>query len=132
MMMPETKKTRHQASDQRFLQAYRLRKREDFDRVYRRNTHVADAVLVVLGSENTLPHPRLGLSVSRKVGPAVVRNRWKRIIREAFRKSRDRLPGGIDLVVRPRKGAVPDYHRVEESLPQLARRLAGRLSRQRP
>ena len=130
--MPGTENQLNRASDQRFPRAHRLRKRDDFDRVYRRNVHVADDVLVVLGCENELPHPRLGLAVSRKVGPAVVRNRWKRIIREVFRKSRGRLPAGMDLVVRPRKGAVPEYRKVEQSLPRLAERLAGKLSRQRP
>ena len=130
--MPGTENQLNRASDQRFLRAYRLRKRDDFDRVYRRNVHAADDVLVVLGCENELTHPRLGLTVSRKVGPAVVRNRWKRIIREVFRKSRSRLPAGMDLVVRPRKGAAPEYRKIEQSLPKLAERLAGKLARQRP
>jgi ribonuclease P protein component len=128
--MPGTENRPNRTNDQRFPRTYRLRRRDEFDRVYRRNVHVADNVLVVLGCENELAHPRLGLSVSRKVGHAVVRNRWKRVIREAFRTSREQLPPGLDMVVRPRKGAAPEFHKVLQSLPRLARRLAGRLSRQ--
>ena len=50
--------------------------------------------------------PRLGLTVSRKVGGAVVRNRVKRRVREWFRGSRGCLRGGIDLVVIGRSGAA--------------------------
>ena len=108
-----------------------MRKGIDFDRVHQRNTYAADDVLVVRGCENQLPYTRLGLSVSRRVGPAVVRNRWKRLIREAFRLSRQRLPDGLDLVVRPRRGAQPNCDDVTQSLPRLAQQVANRLSRRR-
>jgi ribonuclease P protein component len=67
------------------------------------------------------------LSVSRLVGNAVQRNEWKRRIREAFRQCKDRLPAGVDLVVRPQKGAVCDFAGIAQSLPALARRIARRL-----
>ncbi len=118
-------------NDRRFLRIHHIRKGADFDRVHRRDTYAADSVLVVRGCENHLPYTRLGLSVSRRVGPAVVRNRWKRLIREAFRQSRHRLPDGLDLVVRPRKGAKPNCSEVAKSLPILAKQIAERLSRRR-
>lgn len=117
--------------DERFPRKYRLRTRTDFDRVYQNDAYAADRVLVVRGCKNGLPYPRLGLSVSRKVGGAVVRNRWKRLIREVFRKCRSELPVGLDLVFRPRRGAEPDYAAISESLPKVARQLAKRLGRQR-
>ena len=112
-----------------FPTVLRVRKQTDFDRVHRRHVYAADRALVVRGCENGLTHSRLGLSVSRKVGNAVVRNRWKRRIREAFRTTRGRLPEGLDLVVRPRRGAAPDFEDIKASLPQLAHQLARRLSR---
>lgn len=115
-------------SDQRFPKEYHLRKQADFDRVYAARAFAADEVLIVSGCTNELAHPRLGLSVSRKVGNAVVRNAWKRRIREAFRLSKDRLPVGIDLVVKPQKGAECDFHAIEKSLPALAHRVARRLA----
>jgi ribonuclease P protein component len=116
----------------RFRPTDRIRKQADFDRVYSARLYAADDVLVVNGQTNGLAHSRLGLSVSKKVGNAVTRNRWKRLIREAFRLSRSLLPMGIDLVVRPQKAAVADYTAIRQSLPALARRIGKRLPGQGP
>lgn len=102
----------------------RLRKQAEFDAVYAGNCYAADSTLVITARKHGNGPSRLGLSVSRQVGNAVVRNYWKRLIREAFRKNRQRMPEGFDLVVRPRKGASPEYPRIERAILELTRRLA--------
>jgi len=119
------------SSDFRFLRAYRIRRPSEFQRVYRRRCVASDGVIRVHGCANEFSHPRLGMSVSRKVGPAVRRNRWKRLIREAFRLSRAQLPPGVDLVVIPQRGAQPELAALMSSLTRLAGKVAGKLSRGR-
>lgn len=114
-------------TDQRFPKSSRLRRQSEFDRVYQGNYFAADNVLVIRARRNQLNSPRLGLAVSRKVGNAVVRNRWKRVIREAFRKQKSDFPAGMDIVVRPKKGATCDYQAVARSLGRLAVRLNKKL-----
>ena len=97
---------RHMASA-RFPARVRLRKRADFARVYLRRCSVSDALLLIFVDSNGLTHPRLGLSVSRKVGNAVRRNRWKRLLREAFRLSQGQLSAGLDIILIPRPAADP-------------------------
>ena len=88
--------------DQSFPKQMRLRTRGEFRRVYERRCSVGDNLLRLIGDLSELPHPRIGLSVSRKLGNAVARNRWKRLLREAFRLSREKLPPGLDFIVVPR------------------------------
>ncbi len=109
---------------ERFLPKFRLKRPADFARVYEHRASVADDCLVVFAAPNGLPHPRLGLSVSRKVGGAVERNRWKRLLREAFRHRRAELPAGFDVIVIPRGRTVPPLAELQASLIRLAARAA--------
>ena len=113
---------------------YRLTARQkikataEFKRAYDRKKSSADGMLIVYACENGLPVSRLGVSVSRKNGNAVVRNRIKRMFREAFRLSQHELPTGVDFVIVPKPGALE--HSLEEwnsSLVIIANRAAKKL-----
>ena len=83
----------------RFPAALRVKRGEDFDRAYAGRRRRDCGALVIYGARNGLGVARLGLSVSRKVGGAVDRNRVKRLLREAFRAVQREVPAGLDLVV---------------------------------
>ncbi len=117
---------------ERFRPSDRVRKQPEFDRAYQARIFAADGVLIVNSAANDIAQTRLGLSVGKVVGNAVVRNRWKRLIREAFRLSRDELPPGLDLVVRPQRGATAEFQAVCRSLVALARKVAKRLQAPQP
>jgi ribonuclease P protein component len=110
-----------------FPQTHRLKKPAEFDRCYARKKSASDGVLIVYACENDKGHPRLGCSVSRKVGNAVVRNRYKRLFREAFRLSQHDLPAGVDYVLIPRPGSEPTLDAVTASLRKLAAQAARKL-----
>ena len=88
----------------------RITRSGDFDMVYRRGRSAASRHLVVYAFTRDDRPPgtpaRLGLSVSRKVGGAVERNRVKRVLREQFAALQPGLPGGIDVVVIARPGCA--------------------------
>jgi ribonuclease P protein component len=116
-------------ASQRFRPQHRLTRAADFERVYGRRCSASDSLLIVYGCENDLPHARLGLSVSRRLGPAVIRNRWKRLLREAFRLQLAQLPSGLDLVIVPRPQAEPELRALMKSLFHLAGHVSRRLKR---
>jgi len=105
-----------------------LRRRDDFRRVFDQRRSVSDACLIVYGHPNGLDYLRLGLSVSRRLGNAVVRNKIRRRCREAFRLTRDQMPVGLDLVLVPRGGRVPSLEELKASLPRLVHALAKKWS----
>ncbi|MCU0703458.1 MAG: ribonuclease P protein component [Fimbriiglobus sp.] len=103
-----------------FPQHVRLKTPAQFKAVYDQKRSVSDGVLVVYVAANDLPHSRVGLSVSRKVGNAVVRNRWKRLLREAFRLHQAAWPAGYDFILIPRSGqAAPAITAIVASLTKL-------------
>jgi ribonuclease P protein component len=93
-----------------FRRSDRLLRSSEYNRVGREGHRVAEPAFVLLvsarGSGAKGPSQRLGITVSRKVGGAVVRNRVKRRVREWFRHSRHELRGEIDIVVIGRSGAA--------------------------
>src|SRR6267142_2317845 len=113
-----------------FRPAEHLRRPADFRRVYDRRRSVSDSWLIVYACENGLPYLRLGLSVSRKIGGAVQRNRLRRLYREAFRLTRHEMPVGLDLVLIPRGPQEPSLEELKTSLPRLVQQLARRLARE--
>ncbi|HYV36368.1 MAG TPA: ribonuclease P protein component [Gemmataceae bacterium] len=114
----------------RFLPAERLRRPADFKRVYDRRRSLSDDWILVYACENGLPHLRLGMSVARKVGNAVRRNRLRRLYREAFRLTKHDMPPGLDLVIIPRQSDDPDLEQLKKALPRLVGLLAGRLAKE--
>jgi len=106
-----------------FPKSMHLRKRSDFDRVFGQKLSQADRVLVIYGMANERNVSRLGLVVSKKVGKANRRNRWKRLIREVFRLEQHSLTIPIDLVVIPRQGVKPDFLTVRRSFLKLVKKL---------
>ena len=85
----------------------RLLLRSEFKRASAAGARLRSPHFIVYLANNQLGRRRLGITVSRKVGNAVVRNRVKRIVREYFRAARERLPDSRDYVVIARRGAGP-------------------------
>lgn len=108
-----------------------LRRPSDFRRVYERRRSASDARLIVYACENGLPYLRLGLSVSRKMGGAVQRNRLRRLYREAFRLTRREMPTGLDIVLVPRTAEAPTLEELKHALPRLVQQAAKKLTREK-
>lgn len=121
--------TKPHSEDEGFGREHRLARRRDFERVYREGALLKNdffRVYALFRGEGELP--RLGLSVSKKLGKAVRRNRMKRWVREWFRRHKREL-WGYDLIVQPKPAAAElDYQGVCRKLEELLSQLQGEAS----
>ena len=110
---------------------HRLSRARDFDAVYRRGTSASTRYLVLHWfprDEDEDGPPRLGLAVPRAVGPAVVRNRLKRLLREVWRVLLPEVPAGHDYVLVARPGvAEPAQSRGQAWLAEDVAELIGKV-----
>ena len=121
--------TKHE-TDFRFQKSYACSVRLIFIVFYAQRQSVAIGPLVMYGAHQATKrsYPRFGISVSRRVGNAVVRNLWKRRLREAFRMARPKFPESFDVVVIVRATGKPKIgekaaHETEQLLIGLINRL---------
>jgi ribonuclease P protein component len=91
---------------ERLPKSARLRKRAEFLTLSRTGTKLQSANFIVISSANHGSESRLGITVSGKVGNAVIRNRIKRQVREFFRRRRLTFGPGRDILVIARKKAA--------------------------
>jgi ribonuclease P protein component len=81
----------------------RIRQRREYLQLSRSGRKVQNRYFIAIFASNRQGHPRLGITVSKKVGNAVQRNRMKRLAREYFRRNRSRLEGAWDINLIARK-----------------------------
>lgn len=121
----------------RFSAALRLSGQRSFSRVFAARRTAGNGIIVVHAAARPeeeparggVPMVRLGLSVSRRVGSAVERHRWKRRIREAFRLSQHELPAGFDFVVVVRGRVPPPVDDLRGMLASLCKQAVSRTRR---
>lgn len=101
--------------------SYRVKREQDFSAIFKQGKNFANRKFVLYKLEKDQPHFRVGLSVSKKLGNAVVRNRIKRLLRHVLQAHRDQM-GKEDFVIIARKGVEDlNYQEVEKNLLHLLR-----------
>ena len=103
---------------------YTVKKNSDFRRIYARGRSAVTPHLVLYCRRNRLGNNRIGITVSAKLGNAVVRNRIKRRLREIFRLNSSLLKSGNDIIIVAR-GRCTDalYREMEKSFMDACRKL---------
>lgn len=86
-----------------FDKKLRLLKSCEFDNLRKNSTKVENRDFYLIFKENNFHHSRIGLTVSKRIGNAVVRNRIKRIIRDYFRQNRNLIIKNYDIIVIAKK-----------------------------
>ena len=102
----------------------RLQKNREYQKVYKKGRSLGDGNIVLFAMANNLGFSRFGFTVSKKVGKAVVRNRVRRLFKEACRLNISEFPPGRDYVLLARaRVAGKNYQAVENSLMRLVKKI---------
>ena len=105
------------------MNVYRIKKNAEFRAVYRRGKSFSNNLLVLYVYRNKKSINRLGISVSKKVGKSVIRNRIKRLIKENFRLNIEDIKVGYDLVFIARNlSNGKSYIEIENSMKNLIKK----------
>ena len=108
----------------RFSKNDRIRKRPEFLDLANNGEKIQDRHFIIVFQPNSDGRTRLGITVTKKVGPAVARNRIKRTLREFFRLNRHQLQGHWDLnIIAKHSAATIDTGQTRASLSQLFYRI---------
>ncbi|RME03339.1 MAG: ribonuclease P protein component [Planctomycetota bacterium] len=104
-----------------FGKKYKIRKTKEYHAVYQKRKILRNHILKIYYAPNQLPYTRMGMAIRKRTGKAYLRNRIKRLFREAFRLSRPQLPKGLDIILVPNfsKGNIPHLQLIQHSLLQL-------------
>ena len=127
--LPRSSPARESSERRRFPRSCRLVRRKDFEAVYRSGKRRAGPQFVVFLRPNGLDETRFGMSVGRRLGTAVERNRVRRRVREIVRLHRREVAAGWDIVIQPRRSAArAPFALLEKELVGLMRSLTGSAS----
>lgn len=101
-----------------------IKKDSDFRKVYQKGKSFADRNLVIYTRQNGKKRSRIGISISKKVGKATVRNRIRRYIKEAYRLNIDpSIKNGIDIVFIARvNSSNSTYKDIEKSMKYISKK----------
>ena len=107
-----------------FPKSARIVRRNEYRAIQRSSLRVVTDHFIIYARKRRRKSKRIGITVSKKVGNAVVRNRVKRLVRESFRLNKERLPTEIDLVLVARKQrGIPTFENTRGQLIDGAMRL---------
>jgi ribonuclease P protein component len=124
--MPRPSGTTGARSDkpQRFRRGDRLKKRYEFRQAQLSGRRIHTPHFLIVVQPNALQNTRLGITVTKKVGTAVQRNRVKRVVREVFRRNRQLFPASHDVVFIAKRGCTDiDYGSLLSELQRAAKKL---------
>lgn len=101
-----------------------VKKNRDFQRAYARGVSAADRCLILFMRRNKEQEKRFGFSVSKKVGKAVVRNRVKRLLKEACRRNVNSFPDGCDYIIIAKKEVLEEnFHTISQKILKLLQKI---------
>jgi ribonuclease P protein component len=118
------------SEDQSLKKTEIIRRKADFDRVFKKGKSIVDPFFVALFVQNGLPFSRIGVSVKRKFGRATLRNRLRRLVKEVYRTGKEDFPRGYDILFIARKDLSDLFRRREVSffeIQRVLRRIANKI-----